>query len=200
MNSQYPYPYSASYILDYMYNFEPLKLGSICTILAVFHVAHRLGVLFKDGKIDMTRLRTRIVVSAIFVLSIVMALINNGEQFYNVAFNTYEKPLPYTIILWSFNILAIVALSMIINHSSVLEYYGKNSLVILCFHIFVLYFSIDPYNIIHTPFDFLLVIVLTPLAVKLTNTLAPYLYGRKPSVGGGIFIFLSKKYPWLKDV
>ncbi len=199
MHSEYPYPYSTSYVIDMHYNFEPLKIGSMCTMVFLYHIGNRLGAWYKMKEAEQGKKNMYFFIIISSVLFIIFAILNEGKQFYSVAFNNYEKNLLTVILLWIVNLAVTLLVSLKINKNKVLEYFGQYSLIVLCFHIFILRFSIDhPQHIISYPYDFLLILLLSPIVIYIVKRFIPYCYGIKPCLGGALFDILSSKYPKIK--
>lgn len=172
MNSQYDYSgLKLEYLLSYKYNFEPLKMGSAISMVFFFHLGHRIStVLKKHESISL------IYPISFSLLSLILAFFFDYRLLVSVCYNQWYDTEILVVLAVLVVIAAISAVSIVLRNNKVLEFYGRYSLVVLCFHIFVLYF-------IRTPWAFLIIVVMTWPVVFLINRYVPFLFGLKKSIG-----------------
>lgn len=176
LNSQYDYTaLKLDYLTSMRYNFEPIKLGSMISMIPFFHIGHRMGQM----RITNSMIPLWIPMSAV-LLSLLFAFLCKGKLLLSVCYNQWWGNGIFIVMVILVCMAAIITVAIKLKHNRLLEYFGKYSLIVLCFHIFVLYF-------IRTPWAFVIILALSPLVIYVIKRYTPFLFGQKKSITETIY-------------
>ena len=161
-----------SFLLGDKYNLRNLQIGTILSSVFFFHIGH----LFSKYKIHEWKW-------TYFILPIVLSIIfhfffyvDQWHLIYSLCYNTYSQDFIITYSILLCGIFAIFMFAKLLNLLIVFTYFGRYSLILLCYHIFILKYTMSPIGAV-------IILITFPIVVFLIKRYIPFLYGLSPSIG-----------------
>ena len=162
------------FLIDKKYNFPPFQIGSILTSILFFHVGHMLAYYKKH----LWNNRPFCLICVAISIGACIYYYNDGDFvfIYSLCINHYEINWLTSMVVIFSGIFSVLYIAKLIEKSKVLRYLGRYSLIILCFHIFILYFN-------NTYIGTIIILASTPIFIFIIKNTIPSLYGLSPSLG-----------------
>lgn len=160
--------------IDSTYNFFPLQIGSILSSVVFFHV----GSMLSTYKKLIWEIPLICYISVVIFLFFCVFYFNKGSfvYIYSLCINHYEVNWVLSLIIIFSGIISVLFISNKLQGLFVLIYMGQYSMIILCYHIFVLFFDNHFCGAI-------IILALMPLVIPFVKHVLPTLFGISPSLG-----------------
>ena len=95
---------------------------------------------------------------------------------YSMCYNEIKFSPFHVILYFSLGVLFLLSWGRILSNVTILAFYGRYSLIVLCYHIFILRLRDDFIG-------FVMVLLTCPLVIWIIRKYFPHLFGLKPLFG-----------------
>lgn len=171
-----------SFALGDKNNLGEWKIGSIMNSIIFLHLGHLSSCLFMHiSSIPITKLLSFPVLSFLSFAIITFVLFPEIPMVYSMCYNEIKFSLFHVTLYFSLGILFMLSWGRILSNVTILAFYGRYSLIVLCYHIFILRLRDDSIG-------FVLVLLTCPLVIWIIRKYFPRLFGLKPLFGKLIHI------------
>ena len=162
------------YLLDSAYNYPPFQMGSILSSIIFFHAGSLMSSYDKHIWEKPILCYISIVIFSVFCVF----YFNKGSfiYIYSLCINHFEVNWVLSMIIIFSGIITILYISNKLEGLVTLNYMGQYSMIILCYHIFILFFD-------NHYFGTFLILAIMPVVIPLIRLILPKLYGVTPSLG-----------------
>ena len=165
--------YILSVLMGDDYNMGEWKIGTIFNSILFIHAGNMASCINRRTPPPIKKIT--LVAFCVFFILLTLMLFPEIPMLYSMCYNKIQSN-PLLIVLdLSLGVLFMLSLGCLFSRSKLLAFFGRYSLIVLCYHIFVL-------RLCNGYLGFVIVLVSSPVVIWLIRKYFPFLFGLKPFV------------------